>query len=284
MSNVEHVCQKVHDRIDQYKKRRKTVKMGLVCAIAICLVGCASISLPSLFQRLLPALSRGGQETLNQILTEQDAAVTCGGEKYTLIATAQTESDIYLLLETDADVVGLTDTVFRYRSDDNTESPSFYLGSNCGVIGYEKENDSAWVLLHHIKTNPASAPVNSLWVLTDSNSAQLLLEEKNTAPARTIVSGSSIQWQEQPYETETISITPFCCILQTNSSEIPKELYGTDGADVVLRDGTRLPCDVMWSMENSRAIITIMWNGILSVDDVAGLELGKNTLDLSSAG
>lgn len=284
MSNVEHVCQKVHDRINQYKKRQKTVKIGFACAFVVCLVGCASVSLPSVFQHFFPTLSRGGQETLNQILTEQDAAVTCGGEKYTLIATAQTESDIYLLLETDADVVGLTDTVFRYRSDDNTESPSFYLGSNCGVIGYEKENDSAWVLLHHIKTNPASAPVNSLWVLTESDSAQLLFEEENMAPVRTIMSAAPIQWQEQQYEAETIAITPFGCILRTSSSEIPKEVYRANGADVVLRDGTGMPCDVMWSMENSRAIITIMWNGILSVDDVAGLELGKTTLDLDGEG
>ncbi len=284
MSNVEHVCQKVHDRISQYKKGQKNVKIGFVCAFVVCLVGCASISLPSVFQRLFPTLSRGGQETLNQILTQQDATAICGGEKYTLMATAQTEHDVYLLLETEADEADLADTVFRYRSGDAAEPPSFYLGSNCGVIGYETGNDSAWVLLHHIKTNYESSPLNSLWVLTDSDSAQLLLEEKNTGPARMIVSASRIQWQEQQYETETISITPFCCILQTNNSAVPKELYGVDGADVVLRDGTKLPCDVVWSMENSRAIITVLWNGILSVDDVAGLELGKTTLDLGGEG
>ena len=284
MSNAEHVCQKVHDRIHQYKKRQKTVRIGFACAFAVCLAGCASLSLPSVFQRLFPTLSRGGQETLNQILTEQDATVLCGGEQYTLRATAQTEHDVYLLLETGADEAGLADTAFCYQSGDAAEPPGFYLGSNCGVIGYEKENDSAWVLLHHIKTNSENSPLNSLWILTDSDSAQLLLEEEDTAPARTIISASQIQWQEQPYETETISITPFCCILQTNSSAVPEELYGTDGADVVLRDGTKLPCDVMWSMENSRAIITVRWNGILSVDDVAGLELGKTTLDLSLAG
>lgn len=284
MSNVEHVCQKVHDRISQYKKRRKNVKAGLACALVVCLVGCASMSLPSLFQRLLPTLSRGGQETLNQILTQQEAAAVCGGEKYTLVATAQTEHDVYLLLETEADEADLADTVFRYRSGDAAEPPCFYLGSNCGVIGYEKKNDSAWVLLHHSKANSASAPLNSLWILTDSDSAQLLLEEEATASARTIVSASRIQWQEQQYETETISITPFCCILQTNSFEIPKEVYRGNGAEVVLCDGTRLPCDVVWSMENSRAVITVLWNGILSIDDVAGLELGKTTLDLSLAG
>lgn len=279
MSNVEHVCEKVHERINQHKKRQNTVKTGLVCALVICLVGCASLSLPSLFQRLLPTLSCGGEETLNQILTEQDATGTCDGKKYTLMATAQAENDVYLLVETDAEEAGLADTVFRYRSGDAADSPGFYMGSNCGVIGYEKKNDSTLVLLHHIKTDFTSSALASLWVLTDSDSAQLLLKEENTVPARTIAPDSGIQWQDRQYEIETVSITPFCCILQTNSSEIPKEVYKGNGADVVLCDGTMLPCDVVWSMENSSAIITVMWNGILSIDDVDGLQVGENTLD-----
>lgn len=104
------------------------------------------------------------------------------------------------------------------------------------------------------------------------------------ASTRTIVEPFSILWQDQQYEIENISITPFGCILQTSNSEIPKELYKADGADVVLGDGTRLPCDVIWSMNDSNAIITIMWNGILSIDDIYGLEVEKTSLDFNSEG
>lgn len=282
MSNVDNVCEKVHERINKYKKRRNTVKAGLLCAFVICLAGCAAISLPSLFQRLLPTLSRGGEETLSQILTEQDATVICGGEKYTLMATAQTDSDVYLLIETGADEAAINDTTFCYRSGDSTESPGFYMGSNCGLIGYEKKTDSALILLHHIKTDSTSSDFGSLWILTKSDSAQLLFKEENIASTRTIVEPFSILWQDQQYEIENISITPFGCILQTSNSEIPKELYKADGADVVLGDGTRLPCDVIWSMNESNAIITIMWNGILSIDDIYGLEVEKTSLDFNS--
>lgn len=138
------------------------------------------------------------------------------------------------------------------------------------------------ILLHHIKTDSTSSDFGSLWILTKSDSAQLLFKEENIASTRTIVEPFSILWQNQQYEIENISITPFGCILQTSNSEIPKELYKADGADVVLGDGTRLPCDVIWSMNDSNAIITIMWNGILSIDDIYGLEVEKTSLDFNS--
>lgn len=45
---------------------------------------------------------------------------------------------------------------------------------------------------------------------------------------------------------------------------------------VIMRQST------LWSMNDSNAIITMMWNGILSIDDIYGLEVEKTTLDFNS--